>query len=357
MNGNASSRCRNCDAPLRGQLYCGSCGQKSGHEVPSLGEFLHEWLHDVFTFDSKLFQTLVPLLTKPGFLTLEYLSGRRARYARPLQLYLMASLGFFLLVAMTGGFNFVVTDKDNSTGLGLSPQDSLSAEKSPPPPVSAPAGSLEVRDLKTRPGGTPVDDPDGTPAGLGPDSTSQPDTADTSRGNLDLPENLKTLPILGKRISRQEERFNTMGGNTFIEESSQEAGRNLPKMVFFLLPVFALILKLLYWRRRRRYLEHMVFGLHIHAYSFVLFIIANLLGLAVFKSLTAVTGYDFEKWDGAFQALANIAVCVYLFIAMRRVYQQGRTKTTLKFLLLLGIYNLILAVSTVVTMAVSALMV
>lgn len=86
--------CRpNCDAAVHGP-YCAQCGQATVHELPTLREFAHEYLHHYVAADGKLLPTLKLLLFKPGQLTLEYLAGRRQRYVKPLSLYVTSAFYF-----------------------------------------------------------------------------------------------------------------------------------------------------------------------------------------------------------------------------------------------------------------------
>uniref|UniRef100_UPI0040409E0C DUF3667 domain-containing protein n=1 Tax=Pontibacter sp. H259 TaxID=3133421 RepID=UPI0040409E0C len=57
-------------------------------------------LHSVghyFHFESKFFKSIVPLLTKPGFLTKEYFAGKRASHLNPISMYISISILFFFL--------------------------------------------------------------------------------------------------------------------------------------------------------------------------------------------------------------------------------------------------------------------
>jgi hypothetical protein len=92
--------CGNCGAELAG-AFCHACGQKATGPDVSLHDFFHEAFHEFAHVDGKIVQTLRLLLTKPGLLTKEFLSGRRARYISPLRLYLTCSLLFFALAAFT----------------------------------------------------------------------------------------------------------------------------------------------------------------------------------------------------------------------------------------------------------------
>ncbi|HUR36238.1 MAG TPA: DUF3667 domain-containing protein [Terriglobales bacterium] len=81
--------CANCAYPAPG-TYCPGCGEEQpGHHDLSLSHFFHEVFHEFVHLDSRLFRTLKALLFQPGFLTAEYFAGRKARYFRPLRLYLV----------------------------------------------------------------------------------------------------------------------------------------------------------------------------------------------------------------------------------------------------------------------------
>ena len=90
--------CRNCSEPLAGR-FCAACGQEDVVEDPTFGHIVRDFLGDLFDLDSRLWLTLKLLFSRPGFLSAEYLAGRRARYIAPLRLYLISSLVFFSAVA------------------------------------------------------------------------------------------------------------------------------------------------------------------------------------------------------------------------------------------------------------------
>jgi len=101
----APAACANCGAALQGK-YCSQCGQKIAPLNPTLGEFLHELLHEIAHVDGKIITTLRLLITKPGFLSLEYLEGRRARYVAPIRLYLLLSVACFAITAIAPDTGF-----------------------------------------------------------------------------------------------------------------------------------------------------------------------------------------------------------------------------------------------------------
>jgi hypothetical protein len=99
----------------------------------------------------------------------------------------------------------------------------------------------------------------------------------------------------------------------------------LSRAMFLLLPVFSFLLFLLYQHQRRNYLEHLIFALHLHAFAFI--VLALLALLPEGARISDGTGSLFFP-----------VMLTYLFLAMRRVYQQTRAKTTLKLVLLVAGY-------------------
>src|ERR1700739_2006188 len=99
------NNCLNCGAALQGH-YCHVCGQENLVIKESFGHMMNHAVSDYFHFDHQFLSTLRPLLFKPGFLTNEYLAGRRARYLHPVKMYIFISVVYFLLA-----FNLNVQNK------------------------------------------------------------------------------------------------------------------------------------------------------------------------------------------------------------------------------------------------------
>src|SRR5262245_16741251 len=120
-----AGRCQNCHAALRGP-YCSACGQHAISHVHSVWEFMREAMEGLTHADSRVWSTLWPLLFRPGFLTCEFLNGRRARYLPPLRLYLVVSVLFFLLLASLPHSESVIVD------LGSNPAPASADSKKAP---------------------------------------------------------------------------------------------------------------------------------------------------------------------------------------------------------------------------------
>ena len=113
------SPCPNCGS-LQTAAYCAACGQDQRDPIRSLPHWLHEYLGDSFTFDSRLFRSLGPLLLKPGLLTREFIAGRRQRYIPPLRAYLFISLLYFLVAAALPDYaSGIVVDGTESPRTGF----------------------------------------------------------------------------------------------------------------------------------------------------------------------------------------------------------------------------------------------
>jgi len=89
--------CLNCGSHVE-KHYCSSCGQPNLELRESFWTFISHSIAHYFHFDNKFFQTLSPLLTKPGQVTLDYLAGKRARYINPVSMYIFVSIVYFLVV-------------------------------------------------------------------------------------------------------------------------------------------------------------------------------------------------------------------------------------------------------------------
>ena len=117
---------------------------------------------------------------------------------------------------------------------------------------------------------------------------------------------------------------------------------NLTWMILALIFALALVMKLLYIRRRKLYVEHLVFLFHNHAFGFLIFSINYLL--------------NFVLNTDAFIGFSTIIFMTYCFIAMRRFYQQRFFKTFIKSGILLISYFLLFSIFVVITMLVSILL-
>lgn len=120
--------CLNCQAALYGR-YCHICGQENIDTRESLWSLLSHFFNDITHFDGRFYTTLGKLVKKPGFLSKEYVSGRRARYLHPIRMYLFTSFIFFLVFYSYAANSLFVANATREIGkdstVVLNPKDSI----------------------------------------------------------------------------------------------------------------------------------------------------------------------------------------------------------------------------------------
>ena len=321
--------CANCGAPVP-ERYCSRCGQDRGRtpHVP-LSELLGEAVSELFALDGRMARTVLPFFFRPGFLTAEYLAGRRVRYSSPLRLYLLTTLVFFLVAssgAGEGGPGLQPTGKDKERWV-----IGYSIDPDPPAGASGPTGS---------PGAS-------GPAGVAAARAPEKQIVVGGRRELTPEEQANVRAEVG-RLRAKGDLFSRMAADRIERlgamppgEASRQVSRAIleqaPRVLFFLVPVMAGLLALLYRGRRLFFAEHFVFALHAHAVGFALLIPGEALGRS---GLTAA---------GA--GLASL----HLLLAMRRIHGAGWVVTVLRFLGLAIVYSVALgagiALSAVLALA------
>ena len=126
-------------------------------------------------------------------------------------------------------------------------------------------------------------------------------------------------------------------GDLFLKTLIQ----NLAPMVLCCIPLFALVLKILYVFKRRYYIEHLIFALHTHAFVFLSTVIIIGIGFLLAMKNTALTAIACT--------FLGTAVLIQLLVAIRRVYRQNWWATLFKFALGSVIYAVLLGLAFGVT--------
>lgn len=298
-------QCLNCASELVGQ-YCSNCGQRARSRLISIWELIRDAFGDLFELDSRLWQTIIPLLFRPGRLTRDYLLGRRARYMPPFRTYLVLSVVFFLVAFF---------DPRQQFALFLEP----AAEQTETTKSRSEAQEEAIEEL-AREGIRVGSDEEGNPL------------VDCSIDG----ESLQQLPgWLGRRLTP--ERLESVCENVTADSGRAFFGQlldNVPAGLFILLPLMALVLKFLYPLTGRYYAEHLLFILHFHAFFFLI------LTLHILFSRLSVQLHMPNAVVGIASFAVSLYIPVYLYKGLRRVYEQGRLATLFKFLLLVAAYVL-----------------
>ncbi len=304
--------CPNCNFVYKGK-FCPDCGQSVSEFDRPFGFIFYDFLGNVVAFDSRLIKTILALMFRPGKLTTEFFKGKRASYAPPFRVFIFLSFILFLMLQITTSRSLTnVLDYSFKEAEVLA--DSVNLAK-----LDSVAFNIAIEDKE--------------------DSSKQV-TLDFDLKKIVNQENLRAslLNVAGQleeRLKNTEDKEKRRTLLRFIDicrSPNQLVSRILKYLswaFFILLPVFALLLKLLYVRRKKNFIRHLVYSVHLHSFMFFLF------GLIVAINLIF-------KGDWTIILIWGLLLLpVYLVLSMKNFYQQSWGKTIVKSLLISFIYNLI----------------
>lgn len=256
-----SLTCPNCDTPLNGR-YCSNCGQHQGRYDQVFSQLVSEVMGDLFRLDGRGSKTLLSLLFRPGQLIVEFLAGARARYVSPVRVYLVASVLLFLL--------FSIGPDDRSEQM-----------------VDADHAALN-------------------------DAIAEKIILDGADGPLTQYAQEQILKMVTLGRSNPQLLF-----DQYIDL--------LAIIMFFLIPIFAIFVKLFYLKSPYFYTEHLIVCVYLQSFIYMT------------QSLLLVTGF----FGGALDWIAftiRLWIPIYIFISLRVVYQQSYLLTVFKFVILATVY-------------------
>ena len=277
--------CQNCGEELAiATKYCPFCGQKKIlKEDYTFKRLLKESIFDSLHIDAKLFNSIFPLLFRPGYLTKQWLAGKHVMYFKPFKMFLVISILYFLLASINE--HYLVKWEDPN--------------------------------LKRK-------------GSIGFSFSNMPDTVNRPSNEVIMPD--ETMDFM----DRQGEKFDKMGS----EKITEYLTKNISKLIVLLVPVVALLLKLIYGRKKKLYYEHLIFTLHIHAFVFLFAVIIELISLT--------TGYFVNYW------IVIPVILIYIFLALKRIYRQKFFMALLSNILLwIGYILIILPIFIIITVIVS----
>ncbi len=386
------TNCENCGAALTGE-FCAQCGQHAVDYRRSLWRVLIDAADSFLNWDTKFLSSIWVLLTRPWKLTNDFNAGRRARYVHPLRLYLLASIAFFLmtkLIHFEGGGpivlkpedraeianaltkltgpdsilngeqrakvesvrarltegNGAITDEERAEmkkliGAAFTAQftDKLSAGIQRKERAKLKAALARIPEVPEVPSPPPIPGAENSEASPAP-SIAIPKKPPKSPGiHFGNDENRPKTPFEEWIQNRVKDKVGDGGAKAklFLETLRN----NIPTMMLGCIPLFALVLKMLYLRQRRYYVEHLVYALHIHTFAYLGALLITLIGMGL------------AQWSNVARVLVctflGIVMFVLVFLSIRRVYQQGWFFTTFKFLLGGVIYFVILVCGVGIT--------
>ncbi|MCY3700381.1 MAG: DUF3667 domain-containing protein [Gemmatimonadetes bacterium] len=312
--------CPNCGRD-RPESFCAHCGQSDRDYARALWSVAGELVRETFEVDSRLFRTLKLLMFRPGSLTREFSRNRRAGFVSPVRLYIFASFVFFLLLSLRGDFrsagllntteeNFgssLTEEQPEDATAQLSTEERLEAFRAGLPPeqqrkaddiLARPAGNI-ARQIFVGMGGS---------AGAG---VAEMGWVERSL-HLSMIDMLHDPSVIPRRLIA-----------------------NMPIAMFFLLPVLGLVLAAFYYRKKRFYVEHLVFAIHTQAFTFLIYSVALLLP---------------ESGPGNWVRVGCLLVPYpYFVVALRRYYENGWLLTLAKSVGMYVLYSLALIPAFVIS--------
>ena len=347
--------CANCDQPLYGP-FCSNCGQHVRDLHRSTWRFVADFFENAFSWDNKLVLTLRPLLTRPGALTRDYLSGHRVRYVHPLRLFLFTSAICLAIIEFLGGSLFGPLEINLNDHKPQKPKSHLQAgDPSPAPAPATGASPAPAAPADLAVPLVPALSPAGPARQNGDENDAESKSDEEVANALDLAEKVRPSAAassgsaasppdedLGDEIARKvKARVQADGGTQRMrKEFTENVGRRASWVALALLPIFAAMLRGLYWRRDSYYFAHFVFSLHYHTFLLMFFAAYTLLRVLLPTSFWPV------------HTLLNFCLLlpgVYLFLALRRLYAESRRRTFTKVFLLGTLHISVLALGLLIT--------
>ncbi|MGI9551294.1 MAG: DUF3667 domain-containing protein [Aurantibacter sp.] len=353
------SECLNCGHPLQmGDKFCPNCSQANSTKKLTLKDFFDEFFSSLISYDSKLLRTLTALLIRPGKITRDFISGKRASYTNPFRFLLSLAIIYFLMVNYGGNYEKwdKYGSKNEESALTRLSNWNFSLGNDQSPEVQKQLDSIAQNERFK----------DFLEKGRKHDSLILFD-AKTYFNAIEHPSFMQ-------RLNRKQDFFETVIRKDTVYDFEDAKNRygipnnlenrwafnsasgflrlqkqpgtflsslisKLPFAIFFFLPVFALFIWLVYIRKKYTYTDHLIFSFHITSLLFILLIISYL--------IDSIFGVD-SGW------VFVTIFATYLFAAMRKFYRQGVFKTTVKYIFLNGIF-FILALFAVLTISVGSI--
>jgi hypothetical protein len=364
--------CANCGAPMHGP-YCYACGQPEKGMIRQLASVMADVLDTIFNIDSRVFRSLVPLYFRPGYLTLEYFAGRRVRYVTPFRLFFfLCIVAFFAIqIALNIGdpsFRWHVNDSGDIAGAQTEAEaqarsakalEGIETAKAAPHMPAATIATLEksrakiqkevddriaylrARDAAKAAGTKPPPDPS-------EESDDQVQFDGTNWEPEQHPIQLDWLPAFANAELTEmavRAKDNVIAAKKDPRHLIEAVFSRLPWTLGLLMPLFAVLLKMVYIFKRRLYMEHLMVALHSHAFIFMSLLLIAL--LAMLRGWVVGVAPGAEWIVKLLRDAAWIWLIVYLFLMQKRVYRQGWIMTAIKFSLIGICYTIIITIGIV----------
>ncbi len=312
----ARRECLNCGQPMEAS-FCAHCGQEEKQVKRPFILFVQEFLWVVFELDGRAYRTLGNLLIRPGFLTLEYFAGRRVKYTPPLRLFLIISIGFFLIVSLFASIDGIRQDMAD---------------------IAAPQETRET-----------TQDPEDNEeeGGIGPGLEDVPESENYDEVIAFLER--VSLPFFAEETNRNLQTVLVTQFETNIEELTADPRDFLTEsleyvtiFVLLMMPILALIQQILWVLSRRYYVEHLVLTVHNHAFLILMVFLTMVLGIFSDTQIPLVN--DVAEM---LSVAAVIWIFIYLYLSLKRYFGSGWFITAILYLVATTAYSIVLTIGLV----------
>jgi hypothetical protein len=320
--------CKNCETNFDGK-FCPECGQSVKDYDRPFSFVFYNFAGDFFSFDARFFRTFTALVVKPGFLTKEYFAGRRIKYAPPFRIFIFVSFILFLLLQIytTRGLTTVLNSEFDGKKIGLD-STSLAVADSLIEKVYTEIDSAYISTTDSV--GSEMD---GVLDSVGENKLNLKINKETLRDTRDLRTALnKIADWLETELEKEEDPKQRLKLRMYISNcrSPEQAMAKILKYLswtfFLLLPIFALILKLVFIRGKHNYMRHLIFSIHFHSFIFLVLILIVSLFLLFKGNLEVIS------------IVLLFSITIYFIIALKKFYKQKTGKAILKYLAVYVIY-------------------
>ena len=319
---NYTKTCKNCEKEFHEEFeFCPFCGQKTKEDL-TLGVLFYNTISNYFSFDARFLRSFLPLMFRPGYLARKFVEGKRLRYLHPAQYYLFVSVIFFFL------FSFQqreYTQKaDKALKKGFESENILEFDTISNRALDSVNLSKITKPLKDNQIITGMDEEELYKL----DSIIKNSAESKDDLKMDFDYDKKKVDSLIAAGAPEEEQLKAMGMEddagffkrrfyTQLLKFQKNSGGgilqaffdSIPIALFVLLPIFAFILKLFFWRRGS-FSHHLVFSFYFFSFLFVVL------------SIILTANLIWEIPD-SIDWIVVLSTFFYLLIAIKHFYQQG----------------------------------
>ncbi len=340
--------CENCQAILQGQ-FCHACGQAKHSPLLAFGDFFLTLLGNFFSYDSKVNRTLIPLLLHPGSVCNEYLHGHRVKFIAPLRLYLFSSVIFFLLLPWMSDLNFegaesVEINKEFKNSINTQITRELEQEWRANLPKDE-ADRLVAAHLGGLNASQSLEKENIAEENVAEEGTAEEGTAEEGTTESKADDSSFNISFLTEEqnqyLQKRVDKFKTLSS----EQITDKIKSNLPTVMFFVLPLFALVLKITNIFKGRYYAEHFVVALYAQSYVFIMLTLIYLLEAGGQHLQQGAEASAFGKGLVQVSEWGFYWMLFHLFLMQKSIYKQSWFGASCQYLLNLTLYATCLLVT------------